>query len=240
MTVHIGTSGWVYRHWRRIFYPKELHQDDWFAYYASLFDTVEINYSFYRLPSADAFTAWRERAPSGFIFAVKASRFLTHLKKLKDPEAAIHNLFERASLLGEHLGPVLYQLPPNWQVNLERFERFLVALPKGYTHVVELRDESWLIEEVFRLMERYRVTLCIHDLHSIRIPIRVTAPTVYIRFHGDAHHAGDYSDATLETWAERIRAWHREGFDAFVYFNNDVGGYAPKNAMTLKTLLFTS
>jgi uncharacterized protein YecE (DUF72 family) len=237
MTICIGTSGWVYTHWRGVFYPADLPQRDWFSFYARSFDTVEINNSFYRLPSVDAFKAWRRQAPVGFVYAMKASRYLTHLKKLKEPEAPLSRLFERASCLGETLGPVLYQLPPNWRVNLSRFEHFLGALPRGITHVTEFRDQSWLTEEVFRLMEQYGVALCIHDMHPLQVPCRVTATTVYLRFHGDMEHGGDYPLATLAAWAEHIEDWHRRDYDVFVYFNNDIFGYALKNALALKALL---
>jgi len=237
MTIHIGTSGWVYNHWRGIYYPQDLSQRAWFAYYARDFDTVEINNSFYRLPSEAAFDAWHEQAPPGFLYAVKASRFITHMKKLKDPEEPLRTFLERAGRLGETLGPVLYQLPPNWQVNLPRLEHFLSILPKGQAHVIEFRDESWLIEDVFRLMERYRVAHCIHDMPPLNIPLRTTASPVYIRFHGDVAHGGDYSHAALETWARRIAEWRNQKLDIFVYFNNDVGGYALKNVKTLKQLL---
>jgi len=237
MTIRIGTSGWVYSHWRGVFYPNELRQRDWFAYYARVFDTVEINNSFYRLPNAATFDAWREQAPPDFVYSVKASRFLTHLRKLKDPEEPLHKLFERARRLAETLGPVLYQLPPHWHVDLPRLEHFLSVLPRGYTHLIEFRDESWLIEEVFQLMERHGVAHCIHDMVPLKVPNRVTAPTVYIRFHGDVRHGGDYSLSTLRAWAGHIDAWHSQGRDVFVYFNNDVGGYAVQNAMTLGGLL---
>jgi uncharacterized protein YecE (DUF72 family) len=237
IAARIGTSGWVYKHWCGVYYPKNLRQADWFAYYARQFDTVEINNSFYRLPSTDAFEAWRKQAPPAFLYAVKASRFLTHLKKLKDPEEPLRKFFERASRLGKTLGPVLYQLPPNWQVNLPRFEYFLSILPKGYLHVVEFRDASWLIEDVFRVMEHYHVAHCIHDMYPLQVPTRITARQVYIRFHGDSAHGGDYPLAALKTWAKRIAEWCRERLQVFVYFNNDIGGYALENAMTLKRLL---
>jgi len=136
MTIRIGTSGWVYAHWRGVFYPADLPQRDWFSFYAGSFDTVEINNSFYRLPPAATFETWRQQAPAGFVYAVKASRYLTHLKKLKDPEAPLTRFFEHAGGLGRTLGPVLYQLPPHWRVNLPRFEHFLASLPAGKTHVV--------------------------------------------------------------------------------------------------------
>jgi uncharacterized protein YecE (DUF72 family) len=237
MTIRIGTSGWVYAHWRGVFYPADLPQRDWFSFYAKTFDTVEINNSFYRLPATATFESWRQQSPPGFLYAVKASRYLTHLKKLKDPEAPLATLFERAGCLGQTLGPVLYQLPPNWRANLTRFEHFLCSLPAGNTHVVEFRDQSWLIEEVFRMMERYGVAHCIHDMHPLRVPYCATARTVYIRFHGDMENYGDYPPATLATWAERIEDWRLQGHDVFVYFNNDIFGYAVKNALALKRLL---
>ncbi len=237
MTIRIGTSGWVYHHWCGIFYPNDLPQRDWFNYYAREFGTVEINYSFYRLPSEAAFDAWREQAPNNFVYAVKASRFLTHLKKLKEPEEPLRRFLERACHLGKTLGPILYQLPPYWSVNLPRFEHFLSVLPRGYTHVIEFRDESWLIEDVFQLMERYGVAHCIHDMPPMRVPIRITAPPAYVRCHGDVSHGGEYQPATLRLWATRIEEWRRKQLDAFVFFNNDMGGYALQNAMTLKKLL---
>jgi uncharacterized protein YecE (DUF72 family) len=237
MAIRIGTSGWVYNHWRGIFYPESLRQRDWFAYYARIFDTVEINNSFYRLPSASAFAAWREQAPPGFVYAVKASRFLTHMKKLHDPQEPLQRFFERAQQLGDTLGPILYQLPPHWQVNLPRFEAFLSALPQGYRHVVEFRDPSWLIDAVYELLERYSVAHCIHDMRPLTIPIRVTAAPVYIRFHGDPAHGGDYQAADLEGWARRIAEWQRHELDVFAYFNNDGGGYALEDAQTLRELL---
>jgi uncharacterized protein YecE (DUF72 family) len=237
MTIRIGTSGWVYDHWRGIFYPKDLPQRDWFAYYSREFDTVEINNSFYRLPSTDAFEAWRRQAPPGFLYALKASRYLTHLKKLKDPEEPLQRFFERANRLGNTLGPVLYQLPPNWQVNPSRLEHFLTVLPKQHLHVFEFRDESWLIEDVFRMLERYRVAHCIHDMYPLKIPARVTAPLVYLRFHGSLTHSGDYDRATLKTWAQRIADWCNEGLDVFVYFNNDSEGFAVRDARLLKQML---
>jgi uncharacterized protein YecE (DUF72 family) len=237
MRIRVGTSGWVYQHWRSLFYPDHLRQSDWFAYYARLFDTVEINNSFYRLPSAATFAAWREQAPPDFMYAVKASRFLTHMKKLRDPEEPLQRLFERVRCLGVTLGPVLYQLPPRWQVNLSRFEAFLAALPQGYTHVVEFRDASWLIDAVFRLMERYCVAHCIHDMQPLKIPARITAAPVYLRFHGDPAHGGDYQETALETWAQQIRDWRDQGLDVYVYFNNDIGGYALEDAKTLRKLL---
>jgi uncharacterized protein YecE (DUF72 family) len=237
MAIRIGTSGWVYPHWRGRFYPPELRQKDWFGYYARRFDTVEINNSFYRLPSPGVFDAWPRQAPPGFIYSVKASRFLTHIKRLKDPEQPLQAFFEGAVNLVERLGPILYQLPPGWAPDLARFRHFLEALPEGHSHVVEFRDARWLTEEVFRLMERRGVSHCIHDKYPLAVPARVTAPPAYIRLHGDPVPAGNYSLEALETWAGRIRSWHDQSLDVFLYFNNDFEGYAVDNATLLKKLL---
>ncbi len=237
MSVRIGTSGWVYPHWRGVWYPSDLRQSQWFAFYAQRFDTVEINNSFYRLPSTAAFDAWRVQAPPEFLYAVKASRFLTHLKKLKDPDEPLRRFFERALHLGPMLGPVLYQLPPHWRLNLARFEAFLEALPNGHTHVVEFRDASWLVEDVFRVLERYGVAHCIHDMPPLDVPLRVTASSVYIRFHGGVAYSGYYPHEALRTWARRIEEWSRQRLDVFVYFNNDAQGHALQNAALLRELV---
>ena len=240
MSVRIGTSGWVYQHWRGLFYPHDLPQPEWFAHYAHQFDTVEVNNSFYRLPSEAAFDAWRKQAPPGFLYAVKASRYLTHMKKLKDPEEPLKLFFGRADRLGATLGPVLYQLPPRWRLDLPRFEHFLAALPPGHRHVVEFRETSWLTEPAFALLERHGVAHCLHDMRPLQVPLRVTAPLVYVRFHGDPTHPaylGNYDLPTLEDWAARIADWHGQGLDVYVYFNNDNRGYAIENARTLRGLL---
>lgn len=235
--IRIGTSGWVYKHWRESFYPKELPQKNWFEFYARQYDTVEINNSIYRLPSAAAFEAWRAQAPPRFLYAVKASRYLTHMKKLQDPEEPLETFFERARLLKPRLGPVLYQLPPHWRLNLERFEHFLLALPRGYTHVVEFREPSWFDERVFDLLERYGVAHCIHDMRPLQVPRRVTAQLAYVRFHGAAESDGNYSDAALAAWARQIEEWLSRRLDVYVYFNNDWFSYALSNANTLKHML---
>jgi len=237
MTIRIGTSGWVYPHWRDIFYPADLRQADWFSHYASHFDTVEINNTFYRLPSEAAFARWREQAPAGFLYAVKASRYLTHLKKLKEPRVPLQNFFACAAHLGAAFGPVLYQLPPRWQLDLPRLRDFLSALPPGRRHVFEFRDPSWLVEPVYRLLERRGAALCLHDLPPLSVPSRVTAPFVYLRYHGDRAHAGDYPSAELERQARRIAAWQRAGLDVYAFFNNDVECFAVRNALQLKMLL---
>jgi len=237
MTIRIGTSGWVYPHWRGLFYPQELRQKDWFGFFSRTFDTVEINNSFYRLPSPAVFEAWHRQAPPGFIYSVKASRFLTHIKKLIDPEQPLQAFFNGAVNLKETLGPILYQLPPGWSPDLPRFRHFLDALPEGYTHVIEFRDARWLTEEVFQLMERRGVSHCIHDRYPLDVPHRITASPVYIRLHGDPAPGGDYPPEALEAWAGCIRAWRDRSLNVFLYFNNDFGGYAVENAKSLKKML---
>ncbi len=237
MTVRIGTSGWNYKHWRGVFYPSKLPQRGWFEHYAKSFDTVEINNSFYRLPSEETFDAWRKQAPPNFCYAVKASRYLTHFRKLKEPQEPLNTFFLRADHLKKTLGPILYQLPPHWHVNLERFEEFCTALPKKHMHVVEFRDVSWLVEDVFRVMENYGVGHCIHDMGQLKVPQRVTAETVYVRLHGVQKYSGSYPRRDLEGWAQQIDDWVKQKLDVYVYFNNDAQGYAIENALSLKELV---
>ena len=209
-----------------------------FEFYARHFNTVEINNSFYRLPSATTFDTWRESSPESFCYAVKASRFITHMKKLKDPESSSSKFFLVAERLRKKLGPVLFQLPPRWKVNVERFSEFLEALPRGHKYVIEFRDESWFVKQVFELMRKHNVAFCIHDFADMKVPNEITADFTYIRFHGptSAKYFGSYSDAQLRTWATRIEEWRKRLRAVYVYFNNDPGGEAVKNAMTLKSL----
>ena len=236
--VRIGCSGWQYRHWRGVFYPQEVPQTRWLEHYATVFDTVEINNSFYRLPDATVFAGWARRVPSDFSFAVKASRFLTHMKKLKDPEEPLERLIARARFLGRRLGPILYQLPPGWKADLPRLERFLQVLPRLRRHVVEFRDPSWYSPDVWRLLEQYGVSLCLHDMPGSATDRHRVGPLVYVRFHGPAgRYAGAYSADRLAPWADWLDRQRRAGFDVYAYFNNDVGGHAPRDAVTLRGLL---
>lgn len=234
----VGCSGWEYAHWRGDFYPVDLPKTRWFEHYAATFDTVEINNTFYRLPEASTFASWAARAPLRFLYAVKASRFLTHMKKLKEPEEPVERLFGRMRPLGKRLGPVLYQLPPGFKLNLDRLEHFLQALPTGIRQVIEFRDPTWYTDEVRALLDRYRVTMCLHDMRgSATVRERVGA-FVYVRFHGaSGHYSGGYSDERLAGWADWLDGQRRQGIDVYAYFNNDVGGHAPRNAVTLRRLL---
>jgi uncharacterized protein YecE (DUF72 family) len=233
----IGCSGWQYKHWRGAFYPADLPQSRWLDYYASTFDTVEINNTFYRLPEAAAFTAWKHGVPPGFLYAVKASRYLTHMKKLKDPEEPIERLFERARALGRTFGPTLYQLPPRWKLNLQRLETFVRALPKRRRHAIEFRDPSWYVDEVFALLARHRVALCLHDMAGSATGQRAVGPFVYVRFHGPEKYRGRYEDRVLDHWAAWMAEQINEGTPVYAYFNNDTAAQAPRDALRLRGML---
>jgi uncharacterized protein YecE (DUF72 family) len=233
--IHIGCSGWNYAHWRGRFYPEESRQEDWFALYASVFDTVEINNTFYRLPPAETFAAWRDQAPAGFLYAVKANRYLTHMKKLKDAEESLKTFLTRARLLEDHLGPILYQLPPRWRLNRQRLESFLDLLPSDLTHVFEFRDQSWMIEEIFELLEERNVSFCVHDFPGLEVPRRAEGPVAYVRFHGtEGTYRGGYAYPTLRKWLDWMRGQSEEGRQVYVYFNNDIDAQAIRDARLLK------
>lgn len=234
----IGCSGWQYKHWRGDFYPADVPAARWLEYYAARFDTVEINNSFYRLPEAVTFDRWAERAPERFQFAVKASRFLTHMKKLKDPEAPVQLLFDRIRRLGRHLGPVLYQLPPNWKLDRVRLEHFLQVLPDGVRHVLEFREPTWYADDVSALLERYGVARCLHDMQGSATGQERVGPFVYVRFHGaTGTYSGAYPEERLDRWAAWLHDQRRAGCEVYAYFNNDVGGHAPRDAVTLRRLV---
>ena len=235
--LYCGTSGWNYPHWRILFYPKGVPQSKWLSYYSERFDTVEINNSFYRLPAEETFRAWHDESSDGFTFAVKASRYLTHMKKLKDPEDPLDNVLSHSAALGEKRGPILYQLPPYWHVNLERLESFLKLLPTELRHVLEFRDDSWHCEEVWSLLLKYCAGYCIMDAPGLPLHLKMTSDFSYIRMHsGGVETAGNYTDEHLDIWAHRVEDLLRQG-DVYVYFNNDYRGYAVRNALKLKELI---
>ncbi len=231
-TLRIGTSGYHYDHWKGVFYPEELPKAHWFSHYAKNFDTVEINNTFYHLPSTAAIDAWKEEAPKGFCYALKFSRYGSHIVRLKKPRDTIRRFQQRADRLGEFLGPILVQLPPNWKADPERLAAFLKAAPMDHRWAVEFRDPRWLCEEVFGILNQHDSALCIHDMIDDH-PRLVTAGWVYLRFHGD-RYSGCYSHQLLSTRAAEIRQYLAEGLDVFVYFNNDAQGYAVQNAADLK------
>jgi uncharacterized protein YecE (DUF72 family) len=238
-TIHIGTSGWHYKHWMSVFYPAGTSASEMFGFYANHFDTVEINNSFYKLPTTATFEKWRDAAPGHFIFAVKASRFITHMKKLKDPSTSSAKFFVAAEHLGPKLGPILFQLPPRWHLNIQRLEEFLAALPSGYRYVFEFRDATWLESNVYQLLRKYNAAFCVHDFADMKTPREITADFTYVRFHGptSTKYAGSYSEAQLRLWAEWIREQRTTLKAVYVYFNNDPGAAAVRNALTLKRLV---
>jgi len=235
--LRIGCSGWQYRHWRGDFYPAGLPTSRWLARYTQIFDTVELNNSFYRLPPPEAFRRWREGTPTDFLFAVKASRYLTHMKKLKDPAEPLERFFEAARELGPKLGPVLYQLPPRWPANVARLRAFVAALPARVRHVMEFRDPSWYAPEVLEVLADGGVALCLHDMTGSATPRARVGPFVYVRFHGVTRYGGRYDEKTLGGWAAWMAAERAAGVDVFAYFNNDVGGHAPRDAARLAEML---
>jgi uncharacterized protein YecE (DUF72 family) len=235
-SVRIGCSGWQYKHWRGQFYPDPLPTTRWLEYYATHFDTVEINNSFYRLPEAGTFAEWRRRVPRGFVYAVKASRYLTHMKKLKEPAAPVALFLSRARTLGHRLGPILFQLPARWPRNLERLETFLRTLPRRRLHAIEFRDPSWYCDETLDLLRRYHAALCLHDMAGTATGRHVVGPFVYLRLHGPQRYAGRYAEQTLEAWAEWCVDCQHQGLPVYVYFNNDTDSHAPRDATRLREL----
>ena len=234
----VGTSGWVYDHWRRLFYPPELKHREWFAYYARQFATVEINNTFYRLPKERAWEHWREQAPKGFRYAVKGSRYVTHIKRLRDCDEPVETFVHRARLLGEHLGPLLWQLPPQLKFDPERLESFLLLLPGDVHHVVEFRRRDWFQHETFATLRRHNVAFCAYHMVDEETPLEATSDVAYMRFHGSGElYAGRYTDRQLADWAERLRALPRDVREVYAYFNNDALGYAIDNANTLRSIL---
>ncbi|MFW5870485.1 MAG: DUF72 domain-containing protein [Candidatus Sumerlaeota bacterium] len=231
----IGCSGYQYGHWKGCFYPDDLPKGKWLDYYQDHFDTVEINNSFYQLPDKKTFDSWREQAAEKFTFTLKFSRYGTHMKKLKDPEEPIEKFLDHATHLGSHIGAILVQLPPNWNSNPERLDGFLSAAPDRHRWAVEFRDESWLNEENFEILERYNAALCIHDIIPDH-PRRQTADWSYWRFHGDPP-GESYSHQHLSARADEIAAEMQDGRDVYAYFNNDKKGYALQNASQLRRYL---
>ncbi len=236
--VHIGTSGWNYKHWLGPFYPEKMRVADMLRFYAEHFDTVEINATHYHLPSFKTLDSWRETVTDDFVFAVKASRYITHMKKLKAPRTSTKKFFVRVKRLEEKLGPILFQLPPRWHVNVERLERFLSALPTEYSYTFEFRDQSWNTKEVYDLLGKHKVALCFYHQTGYDSPMEITADFVYIRLHGtESKYGGSYPSTVLKEWAQRINRWRKDSKTVYFYFNNDPEGHAVKNAKTLQELV---
>ena len=239
MDIRIGTSGWHYKHWIGRYYPQSIRPGEMLAHYLRDFDTVELNNTFYQLPKEESFDAWRDSTPPGFLFAVKGSRFITHMIKLKDADRGLQNFLPRAERLGDKLGPILWQLPPRWNVNLERLEEFLARLPREHRYAFELRNPTWMSDAVFEVLRKYNTAFCIYELAGYQSPIELTADWTYIRLHGPTQfkYQGSYTDEQLAGWAERIRQWRRKLSAIYVYFDNDDSAFAVENALTLKRLV---
>jgi len=236
--IRIGTSGWHYDHWRGPYYPEEMHAEDFLEYYCREFHTVEVNNTFYQLPEKKTLRGWTGTVPKDFLFSVKASRYITHMKKLKDPKESITRFFRRIEAFGSHLGPVLFQLPPRWKVNPEGLSEFMEQLPSGHRYTFEFRDQSWFDDRVYRLLSEHEAAWCIYHLAGRLAPKKVTTDFIYIRLHGPGGaYQGQYDDGTLPGWAGAISAWSRAGKDVYCYFDNDQKGYAAHDAGRLQRML---
>jgi uncharacterized protein YecE (DUF72 family) len=234
--IRIGTSGWTYSHWKHVFYPLACPKSRWLEYYTEHFDTVELNATFYRLPKATTFEGWGRRTPDLFLWAVKASKYITHTKRLREPAEPLERLYSVTSALGEKLGPILFQLPPSLSFDEERFTGFCGCLSPSRRHALEVRHPSWISDRLFAILEAHDMAFCISDTAG-RYPFheRVTADFIYIRLHGSKKlYASDYSEEELQAWAQKIRKWEK---DTYLYFDNDFEGYAVKNAKRMKEIL---
>jgi uncharacterized protein YecE (DUF72 family) len=207
-------------------------------YYADRFDTVELNNTFYQLPQEKTLAQWKDTVPDGFIFSVKASRYITHMKKLKDPHQSVPPLLERTRALKDKLGPFLFQLPPRWSINPERLDSFLDSLPKNLTCTFEFRDPSWFDPRTYRILEKHDAAFCIYHLAGRLSPREITAELVYVRLHGPGEaYQGKYDEETLSQWTERFLAWVADGKEVYCYFDNDEAGYAVQNAAQLREMV---
>jgi uncharacterized protein YecE (DUF72 family) len=237
-SIHIGTSGWHYGHWKGPFYPEDLADSAMLAFYAEHFSTVEINNSFYRMPEKRTLAGWRDSVPDGFVFAVKASRYITHMKKLRDAREPLSRFLDAVDTLGEKLGPVLFQLPPRWHLNAERLVSFLDILPKDSRFAFEFRDSSWFTAGVYDALLRSGAAFCIYDLDGRLSPKEVTSDMAYIRLHGPSGpYRGEYDKEVLAGWAEAFGSWVKQGKEVYCYFDNDEGGHAPNDALRLARMI---
>lgn len=236
--IRIGTSGWYYNHWTELFYPAKLSKSKWFEYYAEHFDTVEINNTFYHQPKQESIKRWQRLAPEHFIYSVKANRYITHIKRLKEASEPLERFFEGVRLLKKKLGPILYQLPPSFHKDLNRLQSFLKVLPKKQIAVFEFRHESWFSEDSYELLKEFNAGFCIHDLVGMEVPRVITCDVIYVRFHGSTgRYEGNYSKSALQSWAKWVKEHTKEVRSVYAYFNNDIDANAVRNAKQLKQLL---
>jgi uncharacterized protein YecE (DUF72 family) len=237
--IRVGTSGWHYNHWKGSFYPEGTSSAAMLDYYVQHFDTVEINNSFYQLPRPETLQQWRSCTPPDFVFAFKASRYITHMKKLKEPAESLQKMLQAAGELGSKLGPILFQLPPRWRVNPDRLKQFLDALPDGHRYTFEFRDPSWFDDRIYTILASRNAAFCQYQLEGRLSPKAITADFVYIRLHGPAEQAyqGSYDVQTLAGWAGALTAWRRQEKTVYCYFDNDQAGYAAQNALQLQEMV---
>jgi len=235
VTFFVGTSGWQYDDWRVRFYPEGLPKARWLAFFADRFSSVEVNNTFYRLPSRETFARWRAETPTGFVFSVKASRFITHVKRLREPEEPLALLLQHAAGLSDRLGPVLFQLPPRFRADVGLLKAFLGTLPSGVRAALEFRDPSWETAEVFTCLENAGAALVWPDRPRVRLALSLTGGWAYVRFHEGRRSEPGYTREKLRRWADRLAA--TPATDVFAYFNNDTGGAAVRDARTLSELL---
>jgi uncharacterized protein YecE (DUF72 family) len=236
--IHIGTSGWSYEHWNETFYPKEIKSNERLQYYASHFKTVEINNTFYHLPTENVIKNWYEKVPSDFIFSIKASQYITHRKRLKDPNDSTSIFFERLQLFKNKAGPILFQLPPSFKKNFARLEEFLMSLEKGYLYTFEFRHPSWFVDEIYELLKKHHVALCITDIGGHLTPEEVTTNFAYFRFHGpQGTYRGYYGTKALKEWKDKLLKLQKRNIQSYVYFDNDEKAYAIRDAKELQALI---
>lgn len=237
--IQVGTSGWNYDAWKGDFYPEKISGARMLAEYGRRFGTVEVNGTFYSLPKPASVEDWAEQVPEDFVFSVKASRYITHMKKLKDPREPLDKLYQVLDAFGDRLGPVLFQLPPNWQLDLDRLKNFLESLSGRYRYTFEFRDDSWHCEEVYDLLAEHDAALCFYDYEQRQSPEKLTTDFAYIRLHGPETQAyqGRYPDEALESWARKCLNWRKNGQSVFCYFDNDEKAYAPDDAQRLRQFI---
>lgn len=236
---YIGTSGWSYAGWLGNFYPEKIKSELILPYYAKTFDSVELNNSFYQIPKKNNVAKWAEISPSDFVFSCKANRYITHFKRLEDVTESVVKLLDSFSTFEEKLGPILFQFPPYWAVNIPRLTEFTDNLPKDYRYTFEFRHKSWFCDELYQLLHQHTMSLCLYDHKTYQSPEIITGSFIYMRMHGPEEHAyqGAYEDETLEHYAQKFIDWNKQGKAIYCYFDNDEKGQAPKDAKRLKDLI---
>jgi len=235
--IYVGTSGWNYQHWRGVFYPPDIKDANMLGYLSGRLPTVEVNSSFYHLPRETSITHWRDTVPGNFKFSLKASRFITHIKRLADAEEPVNTFLSLARGLGDKLGPILFQLPPGFKLDIARLAAFINILPKEFRYAFEFRNPAWQTEEVYELLEKNNMAFCIFDLGGLFSPVKVTADFAYLRLHGpEVAYCGKYTDAFLSEWSGTFLRWSGDKF-VYCYFDNDMLGYAAENALTLNKMV---